>query len=143
MLMANLSCSLICGIVFHLTIIHCCCDTLYTNKFSCLFSSAGFIFIVFLYLLHMIILFLFVLGRIMPSSKRWVNSPPCHDCGNKTVDQGMADALPSETLYGAFRVELHRYGHKILIFLVQSSCHATSLITKLKCLNYLVTCWMN
>ncbi|XP_054801161.1 peptide-N(4)-(N-acetyl-beta-glucosaminyl)asparagine amidase isoform X3 [Prosopis cineraria] len=41
-------------------------------------------------------------------SFRWVNSPPCHDCGNKTVGQGMTDALPSETLYGASRVELYR-----------------------------------
>ncbi|XP_028770648.1 peptide-N(4)-(N-acetyl-beta-glucosaminyl)asparagine amidase isoform X2 [Neltuma alba] len=41
-------------------------------------------------------------------SFRWVNSPNCHDCGNNTIGQGMADALPSETLYGAFRVELYR-----------------------------------
>ncbi|KAK7284260.1 hypothetical protein RJT34_19004 [Clitoria ternatea] len=38
----------------------------------------------------------------------WVNSPPCDDCGNKTVGQGMTSALPSETRYGASRVELYR-----------------------------------
>ncbi|KAI9076505.1 hypothetical protein K1719_041491 [Acacia pycnantha] len=41
-------------------------------------------------------------------SFRWVNSPPCHDCGNETVGQGMDDALDSETRYGASRVELYR-----------------------------------
>ncbi|KAH1259429.1 Peptide-N(4)-(N-acetyl-beta-glucosaminyl)asparagine amidase [Glycine max] len=41
-------------------------------------------------------------------SFRWVNSPSCHDCGNETVGQGMAPPLPSETLYGASRVELYR-----------------------------------
>ncbi|RZB49553.1 Peptide-N(4)-(N-acetyl-beta-glucosaminyl)asparagine amidase isoform C [Glycine soja] len=41
-------------------------------------------------------------------SFRWVNSPSCHDCGNDTVGQGMAPPLPSETLYGASRVELYR-----------------------------------
>ncbi|KAJ1413898.1 Rad4/PNGase transglutaminase-like fold [Sesbania bispinosa] len=41
-------------------------------------------------------------------SFRWVNSPSCHNCGNETVDQGMTAALPSETLYGASRVELYR-----------------------------------
>ncbi|XP_061340394.1 peptide-N(4)-(N-acetyl-beta-glucosaminyl)asparagine amidase [Gastrolobium bilobum] len=38
----------------------------------------------------------------------WVNSPSCHDCGNETKNQGMTAALPSETLYGASRVELYR-----------------------------------
>ncbi|KAK7258708.1 hypothetical protein RIF29_24290 [Crotalaria pallida] len=41
-------------------------------------------------------------------SFRWVNSPSCYDCGNETVGQGMTAALPSETLYGASRVELYR-----------------------------------
>ncbi|KAL9320370.1 hypothetical protein ACSQ67_012209 [Phaseolus vulgaris] len=41
-------------------------------------------------------------------SFRWVNSPSCHDCGKQTVAQGMTAALPSETLYGASRVELYR-----------------------------------
>ncbi|KAL3030533.1 hypothetical protein AAZX31_03G225800 [Glycine max] len=41
-------------------------------------------------------------------SFRWVNSPSCRDCGNETVGQGMAPPLPSETLYGASRVELYR-----------------------------------
>ncbi|KAJ1385149.1 Rad4/PNGase transglutaminase-like fold [Sesbania bispinosa] len=41
-------------------------------------------------------------------SFRWVNSPSCHNCGNETVGQGMTAALPSETLYGASRVELYR-----------------------------------
>ncbi|XP_027350294.1 peptide-N(4)-(N-acetyl-beta-glucosaminyl)asparagine amidase isoform X2 [Abrus precatorius] len=38
----------------------------------------------------------------------WVNSPSCHDCGNETVGQGMTAPLPSETLYGASRVEVYR-----------------------------------
>ncbi|KAK7332877.1 hypothetical protein VNO80_29633 [Phaseolus coccineus] len=42
------------------------------------------------------------------TSFRWVNSPSCHDCGKETVAQGMTAALPSETLYGASRVELYR-----------------------------------
>ncbi|KAJ7973469.1 Peptide-N(4)-(N-acetyl-beta-glucosaminyl)asparagine amidase [Quillaja saponaria] len=41
-------------------------------------------------------------------SFRWVHEPPCDGCGNKTVIQGMATALPSETLYGASRVEQYR-----------------------------------
>ncbi|XP_047151432.1 peptide-N(4)-(N-acetyl-beta-glucosaminyl)asparagine amidase [Vigna umbellata] len=41
-------------------------------------------------------------------SFRWVNSPSCNDCGKETVGQGMTSALPSETLYGASRVELYR-----------------------------------
>nr|XP_027188488.1 peptide-N(4)-(N-acetyl-beta-glucosaminyl)asparagine amidase isoform X2 [Cicer arietinum] len=41
-------------------------------------------------------------------SFRWVNSPSCRDCGNETVGQGMTAPLPSETLYGASRVELYR-----------------------------------
>ncbi|KAK7397300.1 hypothetical protein VNO78_18468 [Psophocarpus tetragonolobus] len=41
-------------------------------------------------------------------SFRWVHSPSCHDCGKATVGQGMTAALPSETLYGASRVELYR-----------------------------------
>jgi len=43
------------------------------------------------------------------SSNRWVNAPPCRDCGNDTVAQGMTAPLPSETLYGASRVEQYRY----------------------------------
>ncbi|CAK7340939.1 unnamed protein product [Dovyalis caffra] len=41
-------------------------------------------------------------------SFRWVNAPPCDSCGNDTVIQGMGAALPSETQYGAARVELYR-----------------------------------
>ncbi|XP_058738639.1 peptide-N(4)-(N-acetyl-beta-glucosaminyl)asparagine amidase [Vicia villosa] len=41
-------------------------------------------------------------------SFRWVNSPACHGCGNETVGQGMTAPLPSETLYGASRVEIYR-----------------------------------
>ncbi|XP_019440498.1 PREDICTED: peptide-N(4)-(N-acetyl-beta-glucosaminyl)asparagine amidase isoform X3 [Lupinus angustifolius] len=41
-------------------------------------------------------------------SFRWVDSPSCYDCGNKTTPQGMAAPLPSETLYGASRVEVFR-----------------------------------
>ncbi|XP_057439470.1 peptide-N(4)-(N-acetyl-beta-glucosaminyl)asparagine amidase [Lotus japonicus] len=41
-------------------------------------------------------------------SFRWVNSPSCQDCGNQTVAQGMTAPLPSETRYGASRVELYR-----------------------------------
>eukprot|EP00258_Populus_trichocarpa_P023347 XP_024439366.1 peptide-N(4)-(N-acetyl-beta-glucosaminyl)asparagine amidase isoform X1 [Populus trichocarpa] len=41
-------------------------------------------------------------------SFRWVNEPPCDGCGNDTVNQGMDAALPSETQYGAARVELYR-----------------------------------
>lgn len=41
-------------------------------------------------------------------SFRWVNAPPCRDCGNDTVAQGMTAPLPSETLYGASRVEQYR-----------------------------------
>lgn len=71
----------------------------------------------------------------MSSFNRWVNSPPCQDCGNKTVGQGMGVALPSETLYGASRVELYRYGHQIYALnlgrgfsILQSSGHAASVI---------------
>ncbi|KAK4279133.1 hypothetical protein QN277_016886 [Acacia crassicarpa] len=39
---------------------------------------------------------------------RWVNSPPCRDCGNETVGQGMADANESEAPYVPRRVELYR-----------------------------------
>ncbi|GAU11615.1 hypothetical protein TSUD_346070 [Trifolium subterraneum] len=41
-------------------------------------------------------------------SFRWVNAPSCRDCGNETVGQGMTAPLPSETLYGASRVEQYR-----------------------------------
>ncbi|KAL3537825.1 hypothetical protein ACH5RR_001191 [Cinchona calisaya] len=41
-------------------------------------------------------------------SFRWVNAPPCDNCNSKTVGQGMGVADPSETLYGASRVELYR-----------------------------------
>ncbi|KAF3647340.1 Peptide-N(4)-(N-acetyl-beta-glucosaminyl)asparagine amidase, partial [Capsicum annuum] len=40
-------------------------------------------------------------------SFRWVNAPPCDSCGNETRNQGMGVANPSETLYGASRVELY------------------------------------
>ncbi|KAJ4719646.1 Peptide-N(4)-(N-acetyl-beta-glucosaminyl)asparagine amidase [Melia azedarach] len=39
---------------------------------------------------------------------RWVNEPPCDGCGNETVGQGMGTPLPSESQYGASRVELYR-----------------------------------
>ncbi|KDP23653.1 hypothetical protein JCGZ_23486 [Jatropha curcas] len=39
---------------------------------------------------------------------RWVNAPPCDGCGNNTINQGMGVALPSESQYGATRVELYR-----------------------------------
>lgn len=39
---------------------------------------------------------------------RWVNSPPCDNCGSGTNDNGMGTALPSEAKYGGFRVELYK-----------------------------------
>ncbi|KAM7278541.1 hypothetical protein ACFE04_005675 [Oxalis oulophora] len=39
---------------------------------------------------------------------RWVNAPPCDGCGNNTVGQGMGAPLPSESKYGANRVEIYR-----------------------------------
>lgn len=42
---------------------------------------------------------------------RWVNTPPCDNCGKETVNEGMGVANPSETRYGALRVELYRYGY--------------------------------
>lgn len=44
-----------------------------------------------------------------------MNSPPCEGCGTETVNQGMGVANSSETAYGASRVELYRYGEKIMI----------------------------
>ncbi|KAJ0982872.1 hypothetical protein J5N97_011127 [Dioscorea zingiberensis] len=41
-------------------------------------------------------------------SFRWVNSPPCNNCGSGTSNIGMGSPLPSETEYGGFRVELYR-----------------------------------
>ncbi|XP_027161166.1 peptide-N(4)-(N-acetyl-beta-glucosaminyl)asparagine amidase [Coffea eugenioides] len=41
-------------------------------------------------------------------SFRWVNAPHCDKCGNETVGQGGGVADPSETRYGASRVELYR-----------------------------------
>ncbi|KAL6496960.1 Peptide-N(4)-(N-acetyl-beta-glucosaminyl)asparagine amidase [Orobanche gracilis] len=41
-------------------------------------------------------------------SFRWVNSPPCDNCNNETINQGMGVATHSESLYGASRVELYR-----------------------------------
>lgn len=41
-------------------------------------------------------------------SFRWVNAPPCDNCGNETLRQGMGTASPSEIQYGASRVELYR-----------------------------------
>lgn len=46
-------------------------------------------------------------------SFRWVNEPHCDGCGNDTVNQGMDAALPSETQYGAARVELYRYAPRL------------------------------
>ncbi|KAJ9180117.1 hypothetical protein P3X46_008399 [Hevea brasiliensis] len=40
-------------------------------------------------------------------SFRWVNAPPCDSCGNDTINQGMGVTLPSESQYGASRVELY------------------------------------
>ncbi|KAM3378358.1 peptide-N(4)-(N-acetyl-beta-glucosaminyl)asparagine amidase isoform X1 [Capsicum galapagoense] len=40
-------------------------------------------------------------------SFRWVNAPPCDSCGKETSNQGRGVANPSETLYGASRVELY------------------------------------
>lgn len=37
----------------------------------------------------------------------WVNAPPCDFCGGQTVDQGMGAAQPSESAYGASRIELY------------------------------------
>ncbi|KAL7605184.1 hypothetical protein Lser_V15G19351 [Lactuca serriola] len=39
---------------------------------------------------------------------KWVNSPPCENCGNETINQGMGAPNSSETAYGASRVELYR-----------------------------------
>ncbi|KAG9148615.1 hypothetical protein Leryth_017377 [Lithospermum erythrorhizon] len=41
-------------------------------------------------------------------SFRWVNSPPCDNCNNETINQGMGVANSSELQYGASRVELYR-----------------------------------
>ncbi|XP_059652725.1 peptide-N(4)-(N-acetyl-beta-glucosaminyl)asparagine amidase [Cornus florida] len=41
-------------------------------------------------------------------SFRWVHAPPCDSCGNETINQGMGVSIPSETQYGASRVELYR-----------------------------------
>ncbi|GAB4835995.1 Peptide-N(4)-(N-acetyl-beta-glucosaminyl) asparagine amidase [Ancistrocladus abbreviatus] len=37
----------------------------------------------------------------------WVHAPPCDSCGNETINQGMGVPFPSETQYGASRVELY------------------------------------
>lgn len=41
-------------------------------------------------------------------SFRWVNEPPCDRCSNKTVSQGMGDALHNEIRFGGSRVEIYR-----------------------------------
>ncbi|XP_020256663.1 peptide-N(4)-(N-acetyl-beta-glucosaminyl)asparagine amidase [Asparagus officinalis] len=41
-------------------------------------------------------------------SFRWVNSPPCENCGSGTSNIGMGTPLPSEISYGGSRVELYR-----------------------------------
>ncbi|XP_010923840.1 peptide-N(4)-(N-acetyl-beta-glucosaminyl)asparagine amidase [Elaeis guineensis] len=41
-------------------------------------------------------------------SFRWVNSPPCDNCGGGTNNIGMGTALPSEIKFGGTRVELYR-----------------------------------
>ncbi|KAL0928102.1 hypothetical protein M5K25_002342 [Dendrobium thyrsiflorum] len=38
----------------------------------------------------------------------WVNSPPCDNCGRATRNIGMGAPLPSESKFGASRVELYR-----------------------------------
>ncbi|KAK1351932.1 Peptide-N(4)-(N-acetyl-beta-glucosaminyl)asparagine amidase [Heracleum sosnowskyi] len=42
------------------------------------------------------------------TSFRWVHAPDCDGCGNETVNHGMGVADPSETRFGASRVELSR-----------------------------------
>ncbi|KAK1400904.1 Peptide-N(4)-(N-acetyl-beta-glucosaminyl)asparagine amidase [Heracleum sosnowskyi] len=42
------------------------------------------------------------------TSFRWVHAPDCDGCGNETVNHGMGVADPSETRFGASRVELYR-----------------------------------
>uniref|UniRef100_A0A7N0T4Q8 Transglutaminase-like domain-containing protein n=1 Tax=Kalanchoe fedtschenkoi TaxID=63787 RepID=A0A7N0T4Q8_KALFE len=42
------------------------------------------------------------------NSFSWVNAPACAFCGSQTVNQGMGVALPSESAYGASRIELYR-----------------------------------
>ncbi|KAK4491085.1 hypothetical protein RD792_001807 [Penstemon davidsonii] len=58
-------------------------------------------------------------------SFRWVNAPPCDSCNNDTINQGMGVANPSESLYGASRVELYRYlSMQIFICLSYISFHS-------------------
>lgn len=38
---------------------------------------------------------------------RWVHAPDCDGCGNKTVSHGMGVPDPTETRFGASRVELY------------------------------------
>ncbi|KAM0952161.1 putative peptide-N(4)-(N-acetyl-beta-glucosaminyl)asparagine amidase [Dioscorea sansibarensis] len=52
--------------------------------------------------------FLLQLLAWFKQSFRWVNSPPCDDCGSGTGNIGMGTALPSEAKYGGFRVELYK-----------------------------------
>lgn len=42
------------------------------------------------------------------TSFRWVHAPDCDGCGNETVSHGMGVPDPSETRFGASRVELYR-----------------------------------
>ncbi|XAR63606.1 Peptide-N(4)-(N-acetyl-beta-glucosaminyl)asparagine amidase [Bertholletia excelsa] len=50
-------------------------------------------------------------------SFRWVNAPPCDDCGSETINNRMGIPLRSESDYGASQVELYR-------------CNACSKITR-------------
>lgn len=54
---------------------------------------------------------------------RWVNAPPCDNCGKETVNEGMGVANPSETCYGASRVELYRYAY---FYFFSWFCYLTS-----------------
>ncbi|TVU39062.1 hypothetical protein EJB05_12465, partial [Eragrostis curvula] len=44
-------------------------------------------------------------------SFRWVNAPPCDNCGRETSNVGMGTPLPSEIEFGASRVEIYRCNH--------------------------------
>ncbi|CAH2080672.1 unnamed protein product [Thlaspi arvense] len=51
-----------------------------------------------------------VLNRVdCHDETKWVNAPPCDDCGSETINNGMGIPLRSESDYGASQVELYRY----------------------------------